>query len=117
MHISGASPMHIARAYQAQQAGQASHVARPVQTQQARPAQPVHSTVAPNSSQPITPPNVAQMSTQVNELIAARVDQPVDFNGAESRAGGPALAMYTRAADRIEAGTSLHIGRSLDLRG
>lgn len=112
MQISGVSPMHIARAYQVQQNGGVRPATPPTQvrqTQQLLPAQ----------FQPsLSPPNEAQLSANVDAIVAARVSQPVTFNGtADRNISGPALAMYTRAADRIEAGTSLHIGRSVDLSG
>lgn len=102
--------------------------ARPSQTPTPQ-AQIVKPPVALNARAPATP--------AIEQLVAGQVDSPVargegfDEPGFSRQAARPAVAgpvgrpvtangaypMYTRSADRIEAATSVAVGRSLDTRG
>src|SRR5690606_29760601 len=56
----------------------------------------------------------------VQQLIAGKVSQPVDFNAAPPARPAAAQAqvfqLYTRAADRIEAAVAVQLGRTLDVK-
>lgn len=85
----------------------------------ARPAPPINNLTPPLRNQP---PDSFQPASSVQRLVAARVTQPVNFDGANAAAeraqpAPPVLQMYTRAADKIEAAVAVHIGRSIDIRG
>jgi hypothetical protein len=101
MRIDGSIPIHIARAYGVQP----QRAATPVQpSEPTTPAQRVRETSG------------AELSEKLQQLIGAKVPGPVDF-AAASTPTSPAGAyqLYDRAADRIEAATGVHLGRSIDL--
>ena len=56
---------------------------------------------------------------RLQSLVAAYVNGPVHFEpplpSASTRPD--VLVMYSRAADKIEAGTGVELGRRIDLRG
>ena len=92
MQVGGSFPINIARAYNlaaSQKAAQVGPVA------QATPAK------------------------AIEQLIAGKTNQPMRFDGGAGAASvaGPALQLYTRAADRIEAAVGVALGKSLDVRG
>jgi len=56
------------------------------------------------------------MRDRVAPLIAARVDQPVEFAGGPVAPKSGALQMYRHPADKNAAATGVDLGRRLDLR-
>lgn len=107
MQINGSIPFHIARAY---------GVTKPQAARPSAPAMPVQPTSAPRAADSFQPTNAPAKSQAIQSLIAGQVNKPIDFTpAAQSNTG--ALQLYTRSADRIEAATSLHVGRSCDVKG
>lgn len=105
MRIDGSFPTHVARAY-----GLAP----------ATKAQPTHKLSLSSQVNAASQARNAQPSANVNQLIAATVSQPIDFNNTATPGIVPvneALPLYTRAADRIEAATGVQVGRQLDVTG
>jgi len=104
MRIGPTIPFHIARAYGIQPATRPS----PVNPQ---------SPVAPSGD--VRDIAATKPSEGLNRLIGGAVARSVDFDSASSaqNLGGPVLQLYTRAADRIEAATGVHLGRNLDISG
>lgn len=109
MQIHGSLPMHIARAYGVHSPSPARASAP---TTPAKPAGPI-ARIQPDDA---FETSAANRSQRIESLIAGRVDHPIDFTPTPAPQS-EALQMYTRAADRIEAATSVHIGQSLDVRG
>jgi len=70
---------------------------------------------APHTEKPATTPNNERMQS----LLAARVAEPVNFDAptAASDAEAPALPLYTRAADKVEAAVAVQVGRTIDVKG
>ena len=105
MHIDGTnsfnSPIapHIARAY-------GLPATRP--TMSIGPAQPASTQSG----------SIDKLPSPAQALVAGRVNGPIEFDGVSvPRANPAALSLYTRAADRIEAATAVHIGRTIDVKG
>ncbi len=101
MRIEGSLPMHIARAYGV--------------PAKSRPQPPVSTGVIGT----IAPKPAAHVS-KASQLVAAKVNQPIDFERtALPSTPNPAGAyqLYTRAADRIEAAVGIETGRQIDVRG
>ncbi|MBL9148013.1 MAG: hypothetical protein JNM94_04900 [Phycisphaerae bacterium] len=80
----------------------------------ARPA-PVRPSAAPNQT-PDAPTSGTAPKT-VNGLVAGAVRVPADPANAPATTPQAAFAMYTRAADRIEAAVQVAVGRTIDVRG
>ena len=92
---------HIARAY-------GLPATRP--TMSIGPAQPASPTAQSGS--------IDKLPSPAQALVAGRVDGPIEFDGVSVPRSNPsALSLYTRAADRIEAATAVHIGRTIDVKG
>ncbi len=107
MQINGSIPMHIARAYGVKPAATTTPAPAPAPTPPAARVQ---------QSDAYAPATAAQPNQRIEALVAGQVNQPIDF--APSPAPQSAvLQLYTRAADRIEAGTAVQLGRSLDVSG
>lgn len=71
-------------------------------------------------STPAKPPVEVKPAATVNQLIAGRTNQPVDFDSTAitpPRRGGDSLQLYTSAAARIEAATGIEVGKTLDVTG
>jgi hypothetical protein len=105
MRIDGAgnfiSP-HIARAYSVA-------TARAVALPQGASTAPI------GAISPASTPNAIAGPTA---LVAGRVPGAVRFDGVSvPRPDMSVLNMYTRAADKIEAATAVHIGRTIDVKG
>jgi hypothetical protein len=100
MHITGTSnlfPGHVARAYGVAPNGAA------------------RATSAVNKLASCEP---GRATSAVRSLVAGHVDGPVAFEGVSvPRPAGGVHHMYTRAADKIEAATGVHVGRILDVKG
>lgn len=117
MRIDGAIPPHVARAYG---------------------ISPTRSAVpAPAPAAPATPARLVDArvtNERIQMLVAGRVPGGVHFDGAADQtaasgaaaqartAGVPtsapgAMALYTRAADRVEAALGVALGRTVDIRG
>lgn len=106
MRIDGPIPFHVAQAY---------GVKRPTAPSVISPTQPP---VSP-SVEGVDASSGVKPSESLKQLIAGKVAQGVDFDSASTpaRPSGPVLQLYNRAADKIEAATGVHLGRSLDLKG
>lgn len=64
-------------------------------------------------------PTVTTSATAVANLVSGSVVRAIDF---DHQAPAPTqrpdtLALYTRAADKVEAATAVHVGRMIDLSG
>jgi hypothetical protein len=68
---------------------------------------------------PARPPVDARPAPTVNQLIAGRTNQPVDFDAPAALPMNNVnpLQLYTRAADRIEAAVGIEVGKKLDVTG
>jgi len=68
---------------------------------------------------PAQPPAQVKPAPTINQLIAGKTNQPVDFDAPAvmpaSKSGS--LQLYTRAADQIEAAVGIALGKSLDVKG
>ena len=135
MNISGTGsiPFNAARAYGINAPRPAQPAARPpaasppvANTPVASPyaSIPVQPTSSPDTVARLDPASSVQARTQklqqnLLQLLAGTVDQPMDFDQASPMpaSNAPLLPMYTRSADQVEAATSLHVGRSIDIRG
>ena len=106
MRIDGPIPFHVAQAY---------GVKSPTALGKINPLQ----LPAPPDAGQTEAAQTIKPSENVQQLIAGKVVQPVDFDSASTpaRPSGPVLQLYNRAADTIEAATGVHLGRSLDLKG
>lgn len=108
MRIGAPNPGYVLRAYGVKSPAvskPAAPVALAAAAPQIKPEQP-----APASS------TVA--SAAADRLIAGAVSGKVDFNQATPiQPAAPALQLYTRAADKVEAATAIRIGQSIDIRG
>jgi hypothetical protein len=109
MRITGTSsslPLNIAKAYGV----------KPAAT-----TRPTDGTSPIASIAPARKPDSFQSSSVANPLVAARVSQKVNFDSAAAirpvQSAAPALPMYTRAADKMEAAVAVQIGRTLDVTG
>ena len=84
------------------------HIARAYGLSQARPAMPVEGGPAAAAS---------KLPDNAHRLVAGRVSGPVEFDGVSVPRSHPAaLSLYSRAADRVEAATAIHIGRTIDIK-
>lgn len=106
--FNGSLPLHMARAYGIQPP------ARPVQPQQAAS---INNTPAVNAQRV----DSYQPTSAVNQLVAGKVSQSVNFDPAPSQAQrgiavNQIFQMYTRAADKVEAAVAVQIGKTIDLR-
>ena len=100
MRITGAIPINIARAYGVAPAKRAA------------PANPVAQV------RPEPKVDAREPSANVQQLVAARVDQPVDFAPVRPPASASgAYQLYNRVADKIEAAVAVQIGRAIDVKG
>lgn len=94
----------------------APHIARAYGLPAARPALSI------TSAQPAVPAaqteSIHKLPAPAQSLVAGRVNGPIEFDGVSvPRTNPAALSLYTRAADRIEAATAVHIGRTIDVKG
>lgn len=107
MRIDGSLPMHIARAYGVTTTPRA---AAPKPAESSPPVQAVRAADTHDAGQPST----------IDQLVAGRVSQAVDFNTATmprpATASEP-FQLYTRAADKIEAAIAVTVGQSIDVTG
>jgi len=103
MRIGSSIPFHIARAYGIQPPGRSG------------PVQPQHPVAAIGGVRDSAATGPAE---GLSRLIGGSVTRGVDFDAASTHRSpaGPVLQLYTRAADRIEAATGVHVGRQLDVR-
>lgn len=71
-----------------------------------------------DATQSLAPPGAMQSSARVQQLVAAKVSQPVTFDSPSVTPlnHSPVLQMYTRAADKIEAAVGVQLGRTLDVQ-
>lgn len=76
----------------------------------ARPA-PIRPAASPETATSPAAPKA------VNGLVAGAVRVPADPANAPATTPQAAFAMYTRAADRIEAAVQVAVGRTIDVRG
>ena len=84
------------------------YVARAYGLPQARPAVAV---------EPMPAATATKLPDNAQMLVAGRVSGPVEFDGVSVPRSHPAaLSLYSRAADRIEAATAVHIGRTIDIK-
>lgn len=61
---------------------------------------------------------VVKPQTPTTQLVAGRVDKPVDFSASPPTRGAmEAFQLYNRAADRVEAAVGIQVGRQLDVKG
>lgn len=104
MRISSSIPFHIAKAY---------GLTAPSKPKQVMPI------AAPGSTPEVAAPTPAAIGSGLQQLIGGSVREGVEFDSASTpaRPAGPTLQLYTRAADRIEAATGVHLGRGLDIKG
>ena len=106
MRITGSLPLHIARAYGLPPTGQAG---------------PLKSAESVAPAQRPRRPDVYQSAegARLENLVAAKVSQAVDFNTSDvpRPEPGDALQLYTRAADKVEAAVAVQVGRNLDVTG
>jgi len=103
MRISGSLPFNVAQAYGI----------KPQQVATTTPATPVEpvARTRPTGTE-------ADSAAHVRSLVAATVQGGVTFDGASTiPAAKSSLTLYTRAADTIEAATSIELGRRVDMRG
>ena len=107
MQINGSIPMHVARAYGVKSAQPSKLPAA------AAPAQP---TARLQAGDAYAGAAEAQPNPKIDALVAGRVNQPINFAPAPAPQS-ESLQLYTRAADRIEAGTAVQLGQSLDVSG
>jgi hypothetical protein len=102
--INGSFPIHAYKAY-------GVTPGRPAAPQPAAPTAPIATPQRPDAYEP---------TSAVNQLVAGRVSQPINFDSTLNAAPqtGPAqvFQMYTRAADKIEAAVSIQIGKSIDVQ-
>ena len=103
MHVNGSIPIHVARAY-----GVTPNRTAAPPTAARAPA----TVVAPVPSTG----DRREPSDNIKDIVAARVDAPVEFSGA-AVSHAHAYQLYTRAADRIEAAVGVQLGRSIDVKG
>jgi hypothetical protein len=69
---------------------------------------------------PAVPPTALQPARNaINQLVAGTVARPPEFSAsfAAGATAPPALQLYTRAADKVEAATAVQIGRMFDFSG
>ncbi|MCZ6835208.1 MAG: hypothetical protein O7G85_05475 [Planctomycetota bacterium] len=104
MRIGSNLPFHVAKAYGVQPPTKPSI------------AQPATASTPIQATQPV---EKATPGESLQGLIGGQVPGRVDFDAASSiqQPAGPVLQLYTRAADKVEAATSVSLGRSLDLKG
>lgn len=80
------------------------------------PALPMHIARAYSlkpAAAPVVKPQVPTM-----QLVAGRVDKPVDFIASPpTRGATDAFQLYNRAADRVEAAVGIQVGKQLDVKG
>ncbi|MCA9295611.1 MAG: hypothetical protein KC983_03820 [Phycisphaerales bacterium] len=105
MRISGSLPFNVAQAYGVR-GGKGS-----CDTCQTPAVQKI-STVRPATGDD-------DPAAHVRSLVGGSVNAAVQFDGASTQpvARTGAFTLYTRAADTIEAATSIALGRQLDVRG
>jgi len=116
MQVTGPIPFHAARAYgMSRPAGAATPPLANKAAATASPANLAHPSVS-GATDTRAAAGIDTATAPVNgRLIAGQVPGGVNFSGAIPTQG-TSLALYTRAADRVEAATAISIGRSLDLR-
>ena len=86
-----------------------THIAQAYGLPRAQPAMPPESMPAAGA--------VNKLPANAQTLVAGRVNGPVEFDGVSVPRSHPAaLSLYSRAADRIEAATAVHIGRTIDIK-
>lgn len=71
-------------------------------------------------STPAQPPAEVKPVASVNQLIAGRTNQPLEFDAAaavQPAKRGDSLQLYTSAAARIEAAVGIEVGKTLDVKG
>jgi hypothetical protein len=92
MNVGGSLPINIARAYGLGQTGKTT---------------------------PAQPPAAVKPAATVNDLVAGRTNQPVNFDtpAVSGARRGDSLQLYTSAAARIEAATGIEVGKKLDVTG
>lgn len=98
-----------------------SNIAKAYGVKPSAAAKPTDNTSPIASIAPARRPGAFQSDSTANPLVAAKVSQPVSFEGAAAPRlttnTAPALPMYTRAADKMEAAVAVQIGRTLDVTG
>ena len=120
MQINGSIPFHVARAYGVQP----TRAVTPSAATPSVSAPPTESGLTQTTSARAPDGREPSEGENIQRLVAARVDAPVDFAGERTSSRLPganahtgAFPLYTRAADRIEAAVGIQIGRSIDVKG
>lgn len=109
--------MHIARAYGVRPGPSALAASTTAATPK---PQSVHVTNPPNASGTIArlqPTQSDHVTQRIDQLIGAKVANPINFDGTAQPRTTDALPLYTRQADRAEAAVALQVGRAIDVTG
>ena len=104
MRIGSSIPFNVAKAY---------GITMPSKPTQFMP------NAAPGPITDVAAPTPGVIGSELQQLIGGSVRESVDFDSASTPANpaGPTLQLYSRAADRVEAATGVHLGRGLDIKG
>ena len=74
---------------------------------------PLHASLRPGTS---TPPTALRPPAIIGTPVAARVQVTPEFDSGSVPVRPGAFAMYTRAADRVEAAIQSQLGRTVDIQ-